>query len=273
MSAIPPTEQRHPASGQLDRMAPLAVIELMNRDEAKVLDALATVEQQLADAAVQVAARLSDQAGGRLILAAAGTGARVAQQECGEVPVSFGLPADRMLALVAGRRFLGDAPLAATEDEIADVPAALWAIGVGPADAVIGLAASGTTPFVRACVQQARQLGAWTCGIANNPGSPLLADADLGICLDTGPEIVTGSTRLKAATAQKLALNRITTAAMVRCGHVIGNEMVDMAVSNAKLRDRARRIVVDLTGCTPAAATAALEATSWNIRAALVAVG
>jgi N-acetylmuramic acid 6-phosphate etherase len=134
---------------------------------------------------------------------------------------------------------------------------------------VIGLAASGTTPFVVTALTHARQKGVWTCGIANNPNTPLLLTADLGIFLDTGPEVLTGSTRLKAGTSQKLILNRISTAAMVLSGKVIENLMVDVKPKNAKLRERCSRIVCALSNLTREEATRFLEENDWNIRAAL----
>jgi N-acetylmuramic acid 6-phosphate etherase len=152
-------------------------------------------------------------------------------------------------------------------------PDALHAMRIGPGDAVIGLAASGTTPFVRAGVQAAARARAWTCGIAHNPGAPLLHDGELGILLDTGPEVLTGSTRLKAGTAQKLALNRITTAAMVLAGRVAGNHMIDLTGSTQKLQARAVRIVMDLGGLDESHARERLEAADWSVRAALQAKG
>ena len=146
---------------------------------------------------------------------------------------------------------------------------AIWASA--PSDGVIGLAASGTTPFVLAGIDAANDAGSWTCGIANNAGTPLLDRAALGILLDTGPEVLCGSTRLKAGTAQKLALNRITTAAMVGCGRVIENHMVDVVVTIDKLRARAVRIVADLARISPDRARALLDDHDWSVRAALTA--
>jgi N-acetylmuramic acid 6-phosphate etherase len=136
-------------------------------------------------------------------------------------------------------------------------------------DVVIGIAASGRTPFVLGAVRFARQHGVWTCGIANNPGAPLIAEADLGILLDTGPEVLTGSTRLKAGTAQKMALNRISTAAMVLSGKVVSNLMVDVKATNEKLRARCVAIVCALNGVSEEEGRALLEANDWSIRAAL----
>jgi N-acetylmuramic acid 6-phosphate etherase len=171
--------------------------------------------------------------------------------------------------MAAGGPLMGPTAITRSEDDEQAAPEALRALRIGSGDAVIGLAASGTTPFVRAGVRAAADAGAWTCGIAHNPGAPLLADGELGILLDTGPEVLTGSTRLKAGTAQKLALNRITTAAMVLAGRVADNHMIELTGSNAKLRARAIRIVMDLAALDRAEATRRLEAAEWSVRAAL----
>jgi len=156
----------------------------------------------------------------------------------------------------------------AEDDTYASV-AALNALHLTPQDVVIGLAASGSTPYVVAAVRHARQKGVWTCGIANNGHSDLLFEADLPILLDTGPEVLTGSTRLKAGTAQKLALNRISTGAMVRAGKVVENLMVDVKASNAKLKERCAHIVTELSNATRDEAWSMLEASNWNIREVL----
>lgn len=173
------------------------------------------------------------------------------------------------MTLGAGGRSLGAAAITTSEDDVAAAPRALAELGIGPGDAVIGVAASGTTPFVIAGIDAGNGAGAWTCAIANNPGTPVLQRAAHAIFLDTGPEVLTGSTRLQAATAQKLALNRITTAAMVRCGRVVENHMVDVVVTIDKLRDRAVRIVSDLCDVAPDAARARLERAGWSVRGAL----
>jgi N-acetylmuramic acid 6-phosphate etherase len=185
------------------------------------------------------------------------------------MPPTFGIDPDRFVAIVSGGpTATGRAVEDAEDDEVAAIQT-LNNLGLKAGDILIGLAASGTTPFVLSAVNHARQKGVWTCGIANNPNTPLLEEADLGILLDTGPEVLTGSTRLKAGTAQKLALNRISTGAMVLNGKVIENLMVDVKANNAKLRDRCVRIVCELSNATADEAKIALEEAHWNIRLAL----
>lgn len=264
---LPPTEQRNPASGRLGELTAVEVVALMDREERRALAAVERAGPLLAAAAEQVAAAFS--AGGRTVFLGAGTSGRLALQEAAELPPTFGVAADRFAVLAAGGELMGPSAITRSEDDLAAAPDGLRRLAIGPGDVVIGLAASGTTPFVRAGVQAAASAGAWTCGIANNPGTPLLADGALGILLDTGPEVLTGSTRLKAGTAQKLALNRITMAAMVQAGRVAGNHMIDLTGSNEKLRRRALRIVMDLTGLGEAQARARLEDAAWSVRAAV----
>jgi N-acetylmuramic acid 6-phosphate etherase len=266
-SPVPPTEQRNPASRRLAELGALDVISLMTSEEHRVLAAIEQAGPQLALAAEAVAASFA--AGGRTIFVGAGTSGRLALQEAAELPPTFGVPEGSFVVLAAGGQAAGPAAIARTEDDAEAAPRALERLAVGRADAVIGIAASGTTPFVRAGLQAAARAGAWTCAIANNPGAPLLSDASLGILLDTGPEVLTGSTRLKAGTAQKLALNRITTAAMVLAGRVIENHMADMSGSNQKFRQRSVRMVADLTGTDPGTAEQLLVAAGWSIRGAI----
>jgi N-acetylmuramic acid 6-phosphate etherase len=246
---------------------PASVIALMNAEEHHVLTAIEQVTPLLARAAERIAAVFSG--GGRTVLIGSGTGGRIALQEVAELPPTFGVHPDAFLVMAAGGPLMGPTAITRSEDDEQAAPEALDALRIGSGDAVIGLAASGTTPFVRAGVRAAARGGAWTCGIANNPGAPLLEDGELGILLDTGPEVLTGSTRLKAGTAQKLALNRITTAAMVLAGRVADNHMIELTGSNAKLRARAIRIVMDLTALDEPEATRRLEAAEWSVRAAL----
>jgi N-acetylmuramic acid 6-phosphate etherase len=207
--------------------------------------------------------------GGRTVFLGAGTSGRIALQEAAELPPTFGVPQESFTVMAAGGALMGPTAITQDEDDVLAAPDALSAMRIGPGDAVIGLAASGTTPFVRAGLQAAARARAWTCGIAHNPGAPLLHDGELGILLDTGPEVLTGSTRLKAGTAQKLALNRITTAAMVLAGRVAGNHMIDLTGSTRKLRARAVRIVMDLGVLDEPDARQRLKAARWSVRAAL----
>lgn len=265
--ALPRTEQRNPASRGLGGLSATAVIALMNTEEQRVFTVLELVTPLLAEVAERVCAVFTG--GGRTVFVGSGTSARIAQQEVAELPPTFGVPQDSFLVLAAGSPLLGSSAVIRSEDDEQATPRALRELRIGSGDAVIGLAASGTTPFVRAGVRAAARAGAWTCGIAHNPDAPLLTDGELGILLDTGPEVLTGSTRLKAGTAQKLALNRITTAAMVLAGRVADNHMIELTGSNIKLRARAVRIVMDLAALDEQEAQRRLEITGWSVRAAL----
>lgn len=264
---LPPTERRNPASRHLSELDALGVVSLMASEDYRVLWAVEQAGPQLAVAAGKVAS--SFLAGRRTIFIGAGTSGRIALAEVAELPPTFGVPESSFLALAAGGAAWGPAVIASTEDDELAAPASIARLRVGHEDVVIGLAASGATPFVRAGMKAAAQAGAWTCGIANNPGSPLLGDGDLGIVLDTGPEVLTGSTRLKAGTAQKLALNRITTAAMVTAGRVVENHMIDMSGSNQKFRRRSIRMIADLTGVEPEVAESLLRQADWSVRQVL----
>jgi len=239
----------------------------MNREEYRALAAVEQAAPLLALAAEKVASSLC--AGGRIVFIGAGTSGRIALQETAEMPPTFGVPPDCFVVMAAGSALMGPTAITRTEDDIQAARQALDRLRIGPADVVIGLAASGTTPFVRAGLRAASAAGAWTCGIANNPNAQLLADAEVGILLDTGPEVLTGSTRLKAGTAQKLALNRIMTAAMVLAGHVAENHMIDITGSNEKLRRRAIRIVMDLAALDEGEARRLLDQAAWSVRDAL----
>lgn len=265
------TEARNPASMELSEMNAEAIIRLMSDEEHRALDAVTAAIPLLAEAANKVADIYI--ASGRTIFLGSGTSGRLAVMEVAELPPTFGVPADRFVAFVAAGPTAGPAATTLNEDDTDAAPAALADLGTGHGDAVIGLAASGTTPFVVAGLEAARQAGAWTCGIANNPATPVLTVSDLGIVLNTGPEILTGSTRLKAGTAQKLALNRITTAALVQAGMAQSNLMVGAVGVNQKLRNRCIQTVMALTAASDDEAAAALEATAWSILAAIEAIG
>jgi N-acetylmuramic acid 6-phosphate etherase len=261
------TEARNPRSERLGAMSAPEVVRLMNAEERVVLDALDAAADDLATAASVIAD--VHRRGGRVFLLGAGTSGRLAVMEAAELPATFGVAPDRFVAFIASGPSGGPAAVTRDEDDVEAASRALRSSGCGPGDAVIGLAASGTTPFVLAGVRHGRSVGAWVCGIANNPSTPLLSEPDLGILLDTGAEVVTGSTRLKAGTAQKLALNRLTTAAMVINGKVVGNLMAEVRPANEKLRARCIRIVMDGSGLGEGDATTLLEATAWDVRTAL----
>lgn len=261
------TEARNPRSFGLDQMNAQEIVRLMNEEERVVMRALESAESSLAIVIEHCAEALKR--GGRVIYVGSGTSGRIATMDAAEMPPTFGIDPDRFVALMSG----GDsAQVNAREDAEDDEHAAvegLNALNLSALDVVIGITASGKTPFAVAAVRHASRLGAWTVGIANNPNAPLLKEADLGILLDTGPEVLTGSTRLKAGTSQKLALNRISTGAMVLSGKVIENLMVDVRANNVKLRERCIRIVRELTQATGDEATEALEHMNWNVREAI----
>jgi N-acetylmuramic acid 6-phosphate etherase len=266
---LPPTEQQHPDSGALGAMSVAEVIALMASAESLVLTAVAAAGPDLAIVAEQVAPVFDETASSRLVLLGAGTGGRIAIQEVSELPPTFGVTAERARAIVASSAPVGPSAVTADEDDTSSAADALDRMGIGSGDVVVGLAASGRTPFVVAGLRAALAAGAWCCGIANNPNTPLLTAGHHSVLLDTGPEILTGSTRLKAGTAQKIALNRVTTAAAVAAGKVTGSFMTELRGKNDKLRARAVRIVAELAGVGSGEAEGALRSNEWQVRRAL----
>lgn len=206
-------------------------------------------------------------AGGRLVYIGAGTSGRLSVQDAAELPPTFGF--SRALTVQAGGDAASAQALEGAEDDENAARMRLADLSLTPNDAVIGLAASGTTPFTVAGVAYAREQRAFTVGIANNPGTPLLTTAEVGVLLETPPEVLAGSTRLAAGTAQKVALNALSTSVLVRLGGAYNNLMVGMNPQNAKLQKRAVRIIVQATGCTPDEASSTLSS-SGDIREAIV---
>ncbi len=253
---VPPTEERNPRSAGLDRMPLRRVLEILNDEDRAVGVAVARALPEIEKAAGHAADSL--ERGGRLVYLGAGTSGRLAAMDAAELPPTFGIEPDRVLAILAG----GDEALAraveGAEDDALEGVARLRDIAAGPGDCVIGVTASGTTRFVLGGLGEAREKGAatvlLTCGLKPSGGLWHVV-----IALETGPEVIAGSTRLKAGTATKMVLNMISTAAMVRFGKVHDNLMVDVRASNEKLRRRAIRIVEAVAGVPPAAAREALE--------------
>jgi N-acetylmuramic acid 6-phosphate etherase len=264
------TEARNPRSIGLDKMSAAEIVRLMNEEEMAVMQAMAEAEEDLGTAAEKAAEAF--QKGGRIIYVGAGTSGRLAAQDAAEMPPTFGVDPERFTAVVAGGTGAQTNANESAEDDSHAAVEALNALRLTTNDVVIGLAASGRTPFVIAAVKHANQKGLWTCGISNNISAPLADEVDLSIILRTGPEVLSGSTRLKAGTAQKMALNRISTIAMVLSGKVIENLMVDVKAKNDKLKERCVRIVRDLSNATDSEAREALTANDWNIRTALQAI-
>ena len=238
---------------------------LIESNERAVAAAVAAVPA-LTLAAQGIAARLAS--GGRLVYVGAGTSGRLALQDAAELPPTFDFT--RTVVLLAGGADAGSTAKEGAEDESGDAAAAVDAASVGPGDALVGIAASGRTPYTVAAVHRARERGAFTVGIANNPGTPLLAAAEVGVLLDTGPEVIAGSTRMVAGTAQKIALNALSTAPMAELGALFSNLMVAMRPTNAKLRRRAVEIVAAGSGVGLDRAEQALWACNGDIRSAIV---
>jgi N-acetylmuramic acid 6-phosphate etherase len=264
------TESADPRFADLDAWPTARAVEAMWEGQLSAVEAVRRALPQITLAAEAAAARLGGN--GRLIYAGAGTSGRIAVQDGAELGPTFGWPSDRLVFAMAG----GEAALLnsveGAEDDAGDGAAQMES--VGPHDVVIGVAASGATPFTLAAIQEARRRGALTIGVANNQGAPLLDAAEFSVLLETGSEVLAGSTRMKAGTAQKAALNLISTAIMIRLGRVYKGLMVDMQLSNAKLRRRAEKMVASLAECGEPDAAAALAASGGRIKlAVLVAMG
>lgn len=261
------TEGRLAESLHIDEVSTEEMLRIINAEDAKVAPAVGREIAAIAEAIDRIAERMK--AGGRLIYAGAGTSGRLGILDASECPPTFGVPLDLVQGVIAGgleavfRTFEGE------EDNVEAGVDAIRSVATGK-DTVIGIAASGRTPYTIAAVQEARKMGCLTVAISCNPGSPLGAAADIAIEPVVGPEVVMGSTRLKAGTAQKLVLNMISTGVMIRLGKVYSNLMVDMVASNAKLRERAKRIVMQATGADAAAAAAALAEAGERSKVAVV---
>jgi len=262
------SEKAHVDSMQLDTFSPFEIAALMNREDQKV--ALA-VEKVLPDIAQAIqAATTALRAGGRIIYIGAGTSGRLGVLDAAEVPPTFSAPPDMVIGLIAGGEAAMFRAQEGIEDDAAQGAEDLREIALSHDDFVIGLAASGRTPYVLGALGYAQKIGAKTAGISCNAKSPLAQLAEIPITPVVGPEILSGSTRLKSGTAQKQILNMISTGAMVRFGKCFGNRMVDLNASNKKLKARALNLVADLSKCTGPEALEALYATDWNIKASIL---
>ncbi len=262
------TEHPDPRYAEIDAWPIADAVSAMLEGQLAAIAALRTQAEVIAQAATAAADRLKH--GGRLVYAGAGTSGRVAVQDGVELGPTFGWPATRLLYLMAGGMSALAASAEGAEDDAEAACVGVRVNGIGPDDVVIGLAASGRTPFTTAVIVAARAAGALTIAIANNAGTPLLGAADHSILADTGAEVIAGSTRMQAGTAQKVVLNTLSTAIMVRQGRVYRGLMVDMVISNDKLLRRAHRIVQTLAECSEAVAVAAIEAGGRNIKTAVL---
>ena len=265
---LPVTEQRNPSSARLDEMGTEEILRLMNAEDRKVPDAVERALPRIAEA-VEVLIEVWE-AGGRWIYVGAGTSGRIAALDAAECPPTFGVPPGRVVALVAGGDTAATRAVENAEDNREVARRDLEALGLRAGDAVVGLAASGSTPYVVSAVRHAAGAGCATIGISNNDVTPLSAEVRVAIELPTGPEVLTGSTRLKAGTSQKLVLNMLSTAAFTRLGKTYENLMADMQAKNEKLERRTRRIVSEAAGVSGAEAEDLLFAADGSVKVALV---
>lgn len=263
------TEGVRPELADLDLRPTQELVRLMASEEATVAAAVRRAAPGIAAAIDAIVARLTDRPEGRIVYVGAGTAGRMGVLDAAECGPTFNA-ADTFVALMAGGPSAVTKPKEGAEDDPAAGAAELRALGVGPADAVVGISASGRTPYVLGALAAARETGAVTVGLSCHPGSQVSAAADHAIEVVVGPEVIAGSTRLKAGAAQKLVLNTISTVVMVRLGRTLGNLMVDVRAGSEKLVDRARRIVVTAAGCTPTEAAEALEAANGEVKTAIV---
>ena len=262
------SETRNPATTGLDQMSTLEMVTCFNQEDSKVPLAIEAVLPQIAEA-VDLTAK-SFNANGRLIYLGAGTSGRLGVLDASECPPTFGVPHGMVIGLIAGGPSALLKAVEGAEDD-ADLGAEdLKNLNLTAADTVVGLAASGRTPYVIGALRYARSLGCATVAISCNPDSPIAHEAQVAISPVVGPEALTGSTRLKSGTAQKLVLNMISTGAMVKIGKVYQNLMVDVKATNVKLVDRACRIVVEATGSDRAEAEAALQQTAFEVKPAIL---
>jgi N-acetylmuramic acid 6-phosphate etherase len=263
------TEARNPASERIDTLSPLEIARLMNAEDAKVAEAVGREVASIAQGIEKIAAALRN--GGRLVYIGAGTSGRLGVLDASECPPTFSTPPEMVVGLIAGGYGALTRAVEGAEDHPEAAEKDLAAIQFSGRDVLVGIATSGRTPYVIGGLNYARQLGATAIGLACNDGSALAEYADLMITPVVGPEVVSGSTRLKAGTATKLVLNMLTTGAMVLLGKTYGNLMVDLKATNTKLVARTRRIVAELTGLSEDQAEQALAQCGGELKTAVVA--
>jgi len=262
------TEQRNPRTRRLDSKSTLEILRTIHREDATVARAVARAIPAIAQAVDAISQAL--QSGGRLFYVGAGTSGRLASLDAAEIPPTFGTPSRLVQAVIAGARRALTHAVEGAEDNRAQGARDLAERRVSRKDVVVGIAASGSTPYVLGALEFARRRGAITVGVTSNPGSPLSRLAAISIVTKTGSETITGSTRMKAGTAQKMVLNMLSTAAMVRMGRVYDNWMIGVALTNQKLQARGLRILAEASGATVAEATRALRQSGHNMAEALI---
>ncbi len=268
LHSLPLTEQRNPASAAIDTLSTLDICRLINRQDAQVPLAVAEALPQIAAAVDLIVASL--EAGHRLFYQGAGTSGRLGVLDASELLPTYSFERERAVGLIAGGRIALTDSVEAAEDDPDQGRTDLQAHDFTAGDILVGIAASGRTPYVLGGMHHARSLGAPVIAVVCAPASPMAEAATVAIELLTGPEVITGSTRMKAGTAQKLTLNMLSTASMIRLGKVYGNLMVDVRPTNAKLRARAVRIVAEAAAVTQEEAEATLVASGWEVKVAVV---
>ena len=262
------TEQRNPATTEIDRMSPLEIAQVINAEDAKVATAIQQELPQIARAIEEIAARL--RRGGRLIYVGAGTSGRLGVLDAAECPPTFQFPAERVIGLLAGGPIAQTQAQEDQEDSAEAGEADLVALHLTAEDSVVGIAASGRTPYALGAVAYANTQGALTIGIACNPHSLLEQAVQIMIAPLVGPEVIAGSTRLKAGTAQKMVLNMLSTGSMILLGKTFGNLMVDVRATNYKLHQRALNIVTEATGATREQAEVLLQKSGGEVKTAIL---
>jgi N-acetylmuramic acid 6-phosphate etherase len=266
-ASLPITEQDNPRSANLSSQSAAEIVALMNEEDATVAAAVKLVLDDVAKAVEATVERLRN--GGRLFYIGTGTSGRLGVLDASECPPTFGVSPDLVQGVIAGGYEACHRAVEASEDDADASVVDLAQRGFTSGDVLIGIAASGRTPYTVGAVSYARSLGAFTVGLTCVPGSPITKAAELSIVPVVGPEVVTGSSRLKAGTAQKMVLNMLSTATMVQLGYVTGNRMSHLKAGNTKLRDRAVRIVIAETGLDHAQAVRALEENGWVVSEAV----
>ncbi|HYC89129.1 MAG TPA: N-acetylmuramic acid 6-phosphate etherase [Thermoanaerobaculia bacterium] len=261
------SQDRLDASLDIDLRPTIEIVRIIQEQDALVAGAVAAQAERIAHAIDEIAERLRH--GGRLFYAGAGTSGRIAMLDASELPPTYGVSPDLVRVLIAGGERAYFAAVEGAED---DEEAAIAAVNleVKPDDAVVGIAASGTTPYTVAAVRRANMLGALTVGVTNVASAPLAQHVDIPIVIESGPEVIMGSTRMKSGTAQKLVLNQLSTGVMIRLGRVYSNLMIDMPATNEKLRNRAVRMVELAAGVPRPMAVQAIREAEGNVKVATV---
>ncbi|MFE8727696.1 N-acetylmuramic acid 6-phosphate etherase [Aeromonas hydrophila] len=262
------TETRNPASVEIDQLPTLEMLRVINQEDQQVALAVSQLLPEITRAVDAIAAAFGK--GGRLVYIGAGTSGRLGILDASECPPTYGVSAEQVVGLIAGGHKAILQAVENAEDDAELGAQDLKNIQFCANDVLVGIAASGRTPYVLGAMAHARAVGATVCSISCNPGSPLAQAADISMVAVVGPEIVTGSSRMKAGTAQKLILNMLSTGAMIRTGKVYGNLMVDVEATNAKLVERQKRIVMEATDCERTVAERALAQADNHCKTAIV---